>query len=175
MDWKELLSDGYGRILEQLSHALKGLTQADLNWQPKPDCNSIGWLAWHLTRQQDAQISDLMGEEQLWISEKWHSKFGRPADPAIAVSGDTPEQVAAFKSPDVKTLLGYQRAVLDRSRKYFAGLTQKELDRELDEPWFKPLPTVGVRLISVMADCLMHAGQAAYVRGLRQGKGWQSY
>lgn len=175
MDWKEILSDGYGRILEQLSHVLKGLTPEDLNWQPKPDCNSIGWLAWHLTRQQDAQISDLMGQEQVWISDKWYSKFGRPADLDDSGFGETPKQVASFKSPDVKTLIGYQRAVLERSRQYIASLTPKELDRELDEPWFKPLPTVGVRLISVMADGLMHAGQAAYVRGLRQGKGWQSY
>ena len=31
----------------------------------------------------------------------------------------------------------------------------------------QPLPTVGVRLISIMDDAMIHAGQAAYVRGLR--------
>jgi len=175
MDWKEILSDGYGRILEQLSHSLKGLTREDLNWQPKHDCNSMGWLAWHLTRQQDAQISDLTGEEQIWVAEKWHAKFNRPADPDDSGFGHTPDQVAAFESPDVKTIIGYQRAVLERSRKYFSKLTKNDLDRELNEPWFKPLPTVGVRLISILGDSLMHAGQVAYVRGLRQGKGWQKY
>ena len=50
-----------------------------------------------------------------------------------------------------------------------------DLDRELNEPRFQPLPTVGVRLISIMDDAMIHAGQAAYVRGLRQGKGWQKY
>jgi uncharacterized damage-inducible protein DinB len=175
MEWIDLLTDGYGRIMEQLSHALKGLDQEDLNWQPKPDCNSMGWLTWHLTRQQDAQISSLMSEEQLWIRGEWYSRFDRPADPDDSGFGDTPKQVAAFKSPDVKTLLGYQRAVLERSQKYFATLSKDDLDRELNEPWFKPLPTVGVRLISILGDSLMHAGQIAYVRGLRQGKGWQKY
>jgi len=175
MEWNDLLSDGYGRVLEFLEHLLDGLTQDDLDWQPRNDCNSIGWLAWHLTRQHDAQIASLMGEEQLWIKENWCSKFNRPADPRDGGFGDTPEQVAIFKSPSIKTLLDYHRAVLERSKRYFITLSKTELDRELNEPMFQPLPTVGVRLISIMDDAMLHAGQAAYVRGLRQGKGWQKY
>lgn len=64
MEWHDLLSDGYGRVQDFLEHVLDGLTQDDLDWQPRSDCNSIGWLAWHLTRQHDAQISSLMGEDQ---------------------------------------------------------------------------------------------------------------
>lgn len=175
MEWNDMLADGYGRIVEVLERVLKGLTQDDLNWQPRPDCNSIGWLAWHLTRQQDAQIASLMREEQLWGKDGWHAKFDRPADPKDIGFGHTPEQVAAFKSPDVDTLLSYNRAVVERSKAYFLTLSKSDLDRELNEPWFQPLPTVGVRLISIMDDSMLHAGQAAYVRGLRQGKGWQNY
>ena len=175
MEWNDMLADGYGRIVETMERVLNGLKQDDLNWQPSPDCNSIGWLAWHLTRQQDAQISSLMGEEQLWTKDGWYAKFDRPADPEDIGFGHTPEQVAAFKSPDVDTLLSYNRAVVERSEAYFNTLSKSDLDRELNEPWFQPLPTVGVRLISIMDDSMLHAGQAAYVRGLRQGKGWQKY
>jgi len=135
----------------------------------------MGWLTWHLTRQHDAQISALMGEEQLWIKEEWHSKFNRPADPKDSGFGHTPEDVAAFKSPPVQTLLDYQRAVLEQSKRYFPTLAKEDLDRELDEPWFQPPPTLGVRLVSIMNDAVLHAGQAALLRGLRQGKGWQTY
>ena len=175
MEWNDLLADSYGRILEYLEYVLDGLNQDDLDWQPAEDCNTIGWLAWHLTRQEDAQISSLMGEDQLWISDKWHEKFGMPADESDIGFGHTKEQVAAFRSPDTKTLTGYQRAVLGRAKGYFETLSKTDLDRELQEPWFKPLPTVGVRLISIMNDATLHLGQAAYVRGLRQGKGWQTY
>ena len=175
MEWHDLLADSYGRVLEFLENVLNGLTEDDLNWQPRHDSNSIGWLAWHLTRQQDAQISALMGEEQLWIKNGWYSKFNRPANPQDIGFGHTPEQVTSFKSPDVQTLLDYHRAVLERSKRYLLTLTNDDLDRELDEPWFQPLPTVGVRLVSIMNDAVLHAGQAAYVRGLRQGKGWQKY
>lgn len=44
MEWQALLIDGYGRILEVLERTLRGMTPEDLNQQPKPDCNSMGWL-----------------------------------------------------------------------------------------------------------------------------------
>ncbi len=174
MEWNDMLADGYGRIVEVLESVIKGLTEDDLNWQPHPECNSIGWLAWHLTRQQDAQVAALMGEEQLWTKDGWYAKFDRPPDPKDIGFGHTPEQVAAFKSPDVDTLLSYNRAVVERSKGYVHTLSKSDLDQELNEP-FQPLPTVGVRLISIMDDSVLHAGQVAYVRGLRQGKGWQKY
>ena len=172
MEWQQLIADGYGRVLELLEKALDGLTQDDLNEQPHPDSNSMGWLTWHITRVQDHQIAELMGEEQLWIRDRWHAKFNRAPDPSDVGFGNNSEDVAAFRSPDVKTLLEYHRVVLERSKHYISTLTATDLDRELNEPWFQPLPTVGVRLVSVMSDCLEHAGQVAYVRGLLKGKGW---
>jgi len=175
MEWKDLLIDGYGRIPEFLENVLKGLTHDDLDWQPRHDCNSIGWLIWHLTRQQDAQTASLMGEEQLWITDKWYAKFNRQPGPDDIGFGHTPEQVSAYKSPEAKVLLSYNRTVVESSKQSISNLSEADLDRELNEPWFQPLPTVGVRLVSILDDSILHAGQAAYVRGLRQGKGWQKY
>jgi hypothetical protein len=172
MEWQELMKDGYGRVMEVLEKALDGLTVDDLNEQPHPDCNSMGWLTWHLTRVQDDHIADLMEKDQLWIKDTWHEKFNRAPDPKDIGFGHTSEDVAAFRSPGSRTLLEYHGAVLERSRRYIDTLSLADLDRELNEPWFQPLPTVGVRLISVMSDCLQHAGQVAYVRGLLKGKGW---
>ncbi len=172
MEWQQLIIDGYERVLQVLEETLDGLTQEDLNKQPRSDGNSLGWLAWHLTRVQDDHIADLMGEEELWVKDGWHARFNRPPDSSDIGFGHSAEDVAAFRSPEVKTLLEYHRVVLERSKRYLSTLSVAELDRELNEPWFQPLPTVGVRLISVMSDNLQHAGQAAYVRGLLQGKGW---
>lgn len=173
MEWQELIIDGYGWVVEVLEKALDGLTQDDLNQQPHPDCNSMGWLVWHLTRVQDDHIADLMGEQQLWIGDGWHARFNRSPEPKDIGFGHSSKDVAAFKSPDVGTLLGYHRAVLERTKSYIAALSAAELGRELNEPWYKPLPTVGVRLVSVMSDNLQHAGQVAYLRGLLKGKGWR--
>jgi len=48
---------------------------------------------------------------------------------------------------------------------YLAGLADADLDRIVDRNWDPPV-TLGVRLVSVVDDCLEHVGQAAYVRGL---------
>ena len=175
MEWQALIADGYDRVLETLERALNGLTPMDLNQQPEPDSNSIGWLAWHLARIQDSQIADLAGKEQTWISDEWYHIFNRPAHPQDNGFGHTSDEVNAFQSPEVTILLDYHRAVLEETKQYLSTLSAADLDRELNEPWFQPLPTVGVRLISIMTDCLLHAGQVAYARGLLKGKGWQSF
>ena len=45
------------------------------------------------------------------------------------------------------------------------GLTDRDLDRVVDERWDPPV-TLGVRLVSVISDDLQHAGQAALIRGI---------
>jgi len=77
--------------------------------------------------------------------------------------------LAAFKSPDVQTLLAYHHAVLERTKRYISNLSETDLDRELNHPRF---PTVGVRLAAVISDNFQHAGQVAYLHGLLKGKGW---
>jgi hypothetical protein len=175
MDWHDLLEYGFNRLPEFLGRVLDGLSVEDLRWQPRPDSNSIGWLVWHLTRQQDAQIASLMGEEQIWIRDNWYSQFDRPADPKDIGFGHTPEQVAAFVPPEIEDLLSYLKASIERTKKFLRSLSNGDLDRKLDEPQYQPLVTVGVRIISILDDCILHAGQAAYVRGLLEGKGWQKY
>ena len=175
MDWQEILINGYGDVLGALERILSGLTDEDLNWQPRPDCNSIGWLAWHITRVEDSQIAYLMGEEQLWTSQGWHAKFSRTADSKDIGFGHTPEQVADFRVPDIQSLLDYSKAVCERTKDYLLSMAEADLERPLDQYWGKVPVKVGWRLISVLEDCLEHAGQMAYVRGLRQGKGWQKY
>jgi hypothetical protein len=175
MEWHEILSAGFEDVLKTLERVLDGLTEEDLNWQPKPDCNSIGWLAWHLTRAQDGLITSLTGEEQLWIKDGWHAKFGRPPDANDSGFGHTPQDLAAFNSPGAQTLLDYHRAVLERLRRYLPTMSAADLDRVLDLPWFQPPPTAGAFIVMMLSDELQHAGQAGYIRGLRQGLGWQKF
>lgn len=174
MKWRELIVDAYDRLPDLMKEALVGLGTADLDRQPHRDCNSLGWTAWHLTRVQDSQIAELMDKEQLWIQDGWHEKFKRPADPDDTGYGHTPEQVRAFGSPSVRVQLEYLRAVGERTKQYLASLSPSDLDRELNEPWQHPLPTVGVRLVSILADCHQHAGEASYIGGLLEARGKRS-
>ncbi len=175
MDAKDIVLDGLERIRGSLQRTLDGLTLEEIHQQPQSDANSIAWLVWHLTRVQDTSVAGLIGEEHLWVSEGWHAVFDMAADSANDGFGHTPEEVSAFRAPSIAGLLDYHERVAERSKTYVAGLAAEDFDRELNESEWQPPPTVGVRLVSVISDNLQHAGQAAYLRGLFQGKGWLPY
>ena len=167
MEWRELIVDGFERLPDLAEEALSGVPAADLDRPPRPDANPLGWTVWHLTRVQDGQIADLMGDPaaDLWTRDGWHRKFNRPPDHEDSGYGHTAAQVRAFRSPSAKVQLDYLRATTERTKQYLASLTPADLDRVLDEPGPDPA-TVGVRLLSILADCHQHAGEAAYINGL---------
>ena len=185
MECHEILTSGYEGVLKVLENAVDGMSEEDLNWQPRSDCNSIGWLVWHLTRWHDVMISSFMGEEELWVKDRWHERFGQSADDGDHGSGHDVEDLAVFKSPDAATLIGYHQAVLERSKQYFPSISATDMDRETESMPFKkppkyemmllPEPKVGLMLMRLLSGSLQHAGQASYVRGLHEGKGWQPF
>ena len=168
MEWQQLLIDIFERGFQGLEKALADLSQVDLNKQPHHECNSMGWITWHLTRVQDRIIADLAGEQQVWMKDQWYTRFNRVPDPSDSGSGHKSEDVAAFKSPDIATLLEYHRAVLEQSKQYLSSLSTTELGRKIDHPVF---PTVGAFLVTVLNDNLQHVGQVAYLRGLLKAEG----
>ena len=172
MDSKDVVIDGLGRIQRLLSMSLEGLTTEQLAYRPTEQANSIAWLAWHLTRVQDHHLSDLAGRPQAWIADGWHARFDKPADPQETGQRYTPEQVAALRPASAQLLLDYHNAVYQRSVEYLQGVTPQDMDRVLDEPQYTQRPTVGVRLVSVMADNLQHAGQVADLCGCIEDRHW---
>jgi hypothetical protein len=114
-----------------------------------------------------------MGEEQLWIKDKWYLKFGRAPDPGETGVGHTTEQAKAFKSPDSQVILDYHHAILQRIEQYIDNqLTEQELERESYSPTLKTTKTASGRIAGVIQQGFLHVGQAGYVRGLLKGKGW---
>ena len=165
MDARGILEDAFGRLPELVETAVDGLTPEQLRWTPRPGANSIGWLVWHLTRVQDSHLSEILDAEQVYLTGDWAPRFGLKPDPSDTGYGHTAEQVAAVAPESAEVLLGYYRAVHDRTVGHLGEITAADLDRVVDERWDPPV-TLGVRLVSVYDDDAQHAGQAAYVRGL---------
>ena len=173
MEGPAVIADALERISGSLQRSLTGVPAETLCRRPSADTNSMAWLVWHLTRVQDDHIAALAGTEQVWASGGWHSRFGIVGGDTSIGTGHTPEQVEALKVESAEALLEYNAAVLAQSKAYLATLSADDLDRVLNEPQWDPMPTVGVRLVSIVSDNTQHAGQAAYLRGLFEGKGWQ--
>lgn len=164
MESSDLLADAFGRLPGSVEHVVHGLSPRALNHRPYPEGNSISWLIWHLSRVQDAQVSAVAGQEQVWLA-KWADRLGLPLPPADTGYGHTSEQVAKVQVNNAEELQGYFEAVNEQTIAFVSGLTASDLDRVVDTSWDPPV-TLGVRLISSLADCLEHVGQAAYVRGM---------
>ncbi|MEA2642611.1 MAG: hypothetical protein QOF51_4005 [Chloroflexota bacterium] len=165
-----VLLDAFTRVRDSMHRILDELTVEELSREPHP---SIGWLAWRLTRVQDNNLSRLGGNDQLWLAGGWHARFGMPAEPFDFGRGaaHTREQVRVFEASS-ELLLAYHDATYGRTVAYLQALPPGGLDRELDEPQYTPLPTVGVRLVSVLENGMQNAGQMGYLKAYHRLGGW---
>jgi len=166
-----IITDALNRARSIVHGALKDLSPQELFAGPKPH---IAWLVWHMARVQDHNISELARRDQTWIADGWHARFGMPPEPKDYASGhrQTPELVDAFSVSNQQILLDYLDAVFERTKGYLSSLSPQDLERTLDEPRYQPMPTVAVRLVSVVADNMRHAGQIEYLRGFIRHRGW---
>ncbi|MFF5703489.1 DUF664 domain-containing protein [Streptomyces sp. NPDC012794] len=163
----EVLADGFGRIREVVHETVEGLSAEELNARLDPAANSIAWLVWHLTRVQDDHVADASGLEQVWRAGGWAGRFNLPLPDDGIGYGHTPAQAGTVRVDSPGLLLGYYDEVHEQSLRFVRGLAAADLERIVDERWDPPV-SLGVRLVSVLADDLQHAGQAAYVRGVLQ-------
>ena len=159
----ELLADAFSRIQETAHEAVRGLTSSQLAARLDRDANSIAWLCWHLTRVQDDHVAGAFGVPQVWT--EYGKRFELPYPPSDIGYGHSSEQVAQFTVLSGDLLTGYQDAVHEQTVRLVSGLTDADLSRVVDEAWDPPV-TLGVRLVSVVSDCLQHAGQAEFIRGI---------
>jgi hypothetical protein len=164
MNSSQLLIDAFSRVSEAASEVLDGAGSDVLTLRLDPDANTIAWLVWHLTRVQDDHVAKAFDGEQLWTSQGWADRFDLPFDVRSHGYGQASTDVAQVRS-SAELLLGYLNAVQAQTVKYLETITDADLDRIVDERWHPPV-TLGVRLVSVISDCLQHAGQAAFIRGV---------
>lgn len=164
---RAVLLDGFTRIEEWVGQVLDGLTAEDLRWRPDPGANPVGWLLWHLSRQQDAQLAQIAGEQQVWTAEGWQERLALPYRPRATGYGQSSEEVGAFRVADPALLQGYAVAVAGLTRRLLHGLDAEGYARVVDEAWDPPV-TAQVRICSVLEDAAKHLGQAEYVAGMLQ-------
>lgn len=160
----ELLQDAFVRISDAVAETLKGLDEETLHHRPAGTGNPIAWLIWHLARVEDAQVASAAGLEQVWTHSGFAARFGLPLTDRDTGYGHTSGEVDSVRA--TASLLGdYYDAVHRQTMQVLGELADQDLDRTVDTNWDPPV-TLGVRLVSTLADCLQHVGQAAYAKGL---------
>ena len=154
---------------ESLVRSVDGLSPAELAWQPKPGCMSVAFLVWHYARVLDFWFqTGIRHVPQLW-EESWAERFGRsPADPRDIGFGLTPEQVDAFRVPDVSELLGYAEASRDAALGYLGGVGDADL-AAVQATSRRGTITLGTLCEQLVWELNQHGGQIAYLRGMQKG------
>lgn len=161
---REILRDAFTRLIEHVENLTDGLTDETAFFRPTSTSNSIAWLVWHSARQQDVQISDIAGTEQIWLRDGWVDRFGLDLPREDTGYGHGPDEVGRVRVP-ADLLAGYAHAVHKATLEYIASVTPEELSRIVDQRWDPPV-TASVRLVSIIDDAAQHLGQAAYIRGI---------
>jgi hypothetical protein len=164
MKSNELLLDAFGRISETVAATLEGADDESLVRRPAGNGNSMAWLIWHLSRIEDAQVASAAGLEQVWTSQDFVGRFGLRLPERDTGYGHSSDKVDAVQAPPW-LLLEYYDAVHRQTVEFLQTLADEDFDRIVDTSWDPPV-TLGVRLVSTIADCLQHVGQAAYAKGL---------
>lgn len=160
-----VLTDAFDRIRQAVHGAVHGMNADELADRIDGNTNSIAWLVWHLTRIQDDHIAAAFDRRQVWHDDGWADRFALPFDAADTGYGHTSADVDATRVSDATMLTGYHDAVHARTLEAIRDVSDADLERVVDTSWNPPV-TLGVRLVSVIADDLQHAGQAALVRGI---------
>lgn len=149
----------------QSAEALReSLSPELLNAHPHHD-NSIAWLLWHAGRELDEQLSELSGDETVWLAANFEGRFDLGLDPHDMGYGHTAEQARSVVVEDGGILLAYLSAVVDAQLAYLESLDPAALADIIDEEWDPPA-TRASRLVSISVDAAEHVAQAAYIAGM---------
>jgi hypothetical protein len=156
--------------LEGLSHSLepvlKGLTPAEIAWQPAPNLNPIGLILFHTARSEDFFIQELVQRQpQVWEREQWYVRFNFPKEERGRHY--KAEQVNAFISPDIDNMRNYFTAVREGTLKCLDGLKPEDFHRVVTTP--RGERTVAEFFSNIASHAAQHLGEMSYLRGLQRG------
>ena len=164
MDVKELLLRSLEQSYGYLTKALDGLTQEEATWSPSPECNSISFILWHMTRVEDFFVNRVIRrEKELYETKKWQEKLGTPAK----VYQYTVEELQAWPAPKLEVLREYADSVRENTLAFLNSIPLERLS-EVPRPDRSP-DSIGVTLGRMSTETALHVGQIAYLRGVQRG------
>ncbi len=166
MDAQTLLRHAFTDLHQEIRRDLEGLTVDELFWQPAPGQNHIGFLLWHLVRDEDTVMSaSVIAREEVWSSAGWAGRFAMDAQEQG--TGFDSTQLGSFRY-SLSTLFEYADAVWSQTDAELAALPAAHLDEEVvsSGEWkLANLLTTGC-----LAHGWVHLGEIRQIRGLQ---GWR--
>jgi len=166
MDGVALLRVAFTDLHKELLEDVDGLTPDELFWQPAGGVNHIGFLLWHIVRDEDTVICQaVLDRPQLWARDGWAGRLGLPAD----------EQGTGLESAglsriryDISAFLGYAYEVFEQTDAALAAMRADRLGEALT--WSTDWRLANLLTTGCLSHGWVHLGEIRQLRGLR---GWK--
>ena len=168
MNTIQFIADCLAQTHLRLMATCDGLTAEQMTWRPTPTANNIGFILWHVCRNEDSRVTNTavpgagLGGD-LWVADGWRQRFGQP------VGAPDPGDRLGLRSlmiPPPETLLAYAEAVSRRTAQFLASLEPAMLDAAMGP--VEPRQTAGGSLRHMIVHKNNHHGQIDYLRGLQE-------
>jgi len=164
MEAKELLLMTLERSQGYLATALDGLTQEEIAWKPKNECNSIAFILWHTARVEDYFVNRvILHGKEIYETDGWQEKLGTP----VKVAQYTAEELQAWPVPKLEVLREYAESVRNKTLSFINSISNDKLS-ELPRP-DRSNDSIGTMLCTLSTEVALHVGQIAYLRGVQRG------
>lgn len=166
MESPELLRLAFADLHKELLEDVADLGPDELFWQPAEGVNHIGFLLWHVVRDEDTVISgSVLSQPELWTRDRWDRRLGM----------DSKEQGTGFDSNqlgrvryELAELLRYGEAVFRQTDTALAALAPERLEEDL--PWSSEWRLANLLSTGCLSHGWVHLGEIRQLRGLR---GWK--
>lgn len=166
MDATGLLRLAFADLHKELVEDVDGLTPEELSWQPAEGINHIGFLLWHIVRDEDTVISDsVLRDTQLWAREGWAGRLGLPAEEQGTGLDSAALGGIRYALDD---LLRYAEGVFTQTDGALAALPVDRLGEDL--PWSSEWKLANLVTTGCLSHGWVHLGEIRQLRGLR---GWK--
>ncbi len=148
---------------------LADVTEEQARYRPAGLAHPIGALAAHAVQAEDWGINQLLrGRNSVWDEGGWEQKLGLPN--VMQLQQDAEVELEGGPS----ALKPYIEAVRASTEEYLAGLSDEDLDRELDMSGFgmDSMRAGDVMTTFLIGNTLAHTGEISTVKGLQGAKGY---
>ena len=163
MSTVDFIARGLDFAHRALADARNG-TDEQLHFVPAHGSHSIAWCLWHTARIEDVIINvRARGAQPIW-NEHWARRTGLPFDGTG--NGLSDEQAQQVRIADMAAFAEYQEAVFEQTRRFLAGATDADLEREV--PARSGTETVGEAIsLHMLGHFNGHRGEINTLRGMQ--------
>jgi hypothetical protein len=166
VDATTLLRDGFRDLHEAALEALAGISEAELFWQPSPGANHCGYIAWHLVRDEEVMVDDVLGPG--FARDDWASRLGLDFDGRGSAMDVERAAAMRYRQHD---LLAYAERTWQLTDAAIAAMDPADFERVITWPDGTAWSVAKSLVTGSLCHGWLHAGELNYIRGIYRERG----